>query len=77
MDLEVVMLYFLLVIVIDGDLNFFKLLVVNIIVKLCDDNDNVLMFSFVLYSVIIIEDMVVFINILNLICVDVDFGMNG
>lgn len=71
------MLYFLLVIVIDGDLNFFKLLVVNIIVKLCDDNDNVLMFSFVLYSVIIIEDMVVFINILNLICVDVDFGMNG
>lgn len=71
------MLYFLLVIVIDGDLNFFKLLVVNIIVKLYDNNDNVLMFSFVLYSVIIIEDMVVFINILNLICVDVDFGMNG
>lgn len=44
---------------------------------LCDENDNVLMFILMVYSVIIVEDIVVFINIFNLICVDVDFGING
>lgn len=77
LDLEAVTSYSLLVTATDGDLNSPKSSVVNITVKLRDDNDNAPMFSPVLYSVTITEDTAVFTNILNLTCADADSGTNG
>ena len=77
LDFEAVTSYSLSVTATDGDLNSPKSSVVNITVKLRDDNDNAPKFSPVLYSVTITEDTAVFTNILNLTCADADSGTNG